>query len=141
MLSYRYPPGYFVQLFTFDFFNYAGIHRPVRLYTTPTVYLSDITITTNFSSDVAHVHFMAVVSSLGSAVWRPDNNVTMNYQLSSKEGVVVASQQGVNLFEGTLVVKNPILWWPVGMNDQTAYLYTLKVSWCMWNIPGNFLRI
>lgn len=44
----RYPPGYFVQNFEFDFFNYAGIHRRVRLYTTPEVYVSDITITSHF---------------------------------------------------------------------------------------------
>lgn len=28
----------------FDFFNYAGINRPVRIYTTPAVYIDDITI-------------------------------------------------------------------------------------------------
>lgn len=28
----------------FDFFNYAGIHRPVKLYTTPWNYIKDITI-------------------------------------------------------------------------------------------------
>ena len=44
----RYPPGYFVQNFEFDFFNYAGIHRRVRLYTTPEVYINDITITSRF---------------------------------------------------------------------------------------------
>lgn len=30
----RYPAGYYEQLYNFDFFNYAGIHRPVILYTT-----------------------------------------------------------------------------------------------------------
>jgi beta-galactosidase/beta-glucuronidase len=29
-----------------DFFNYAGIHRHVHLYTTPTSYVDDITIVT-----------------------------------------------------------------------------------------------
>lgn len=28
----------------FDFFNYAGINRPVRLYTTPEIYIDDITL-------------------------------------------------------------------------------------------------
>ena len=44
-----------------------------------------------------------------------------------KAGNVVASAEGPGLFEGTLVVKNPILWWPVGMSDHPAYLYSLKV--------------
>lgn len=29
-----------------DFFNYAGIHRSVKIYTTPKVYIDDITIVT-----------------------------------------------------------------------------------------------
>lgn len=33
-----------VNLPNFDFFNYAGITRPVRLYTTPAAYIRDITL-------------------------------------------------------------------------------------------------
>jgi beta-glucuronidase len=40
-------PFYFYQDFQFDFFNYAGIHRSVKLYTTPVVYIDDITIVTD----------------------------------------------------------------------------------------------
>lgn len=47
-LLYRYPNGFFVQNIGFDFFNYAGIHRPVLLYTTPRAYVDDITVTTDF---------------------------------------------------------------------------------------------
>ena len=43
----RYAPGYFVQNLQFDFFNYAGIHRSVRLYTTPRYFIDDITIVTD----------------------------------------------------------------------------------------------
>lgn len=34
-----------VQRLQMDFFNYAGIHRPVMLYSTPPVYLDDLSIT------------------------------------------------------------------------------------------------
>ena len=44
----RYPDGFFVQNIYFDFFNYAGIHRPVLLYTTPKAYVDDITVVTDF---------------------------------------------------------------------------------------------
>lgn len=44
---FRYPPGYFEQQIDFDFFNYAGLHRPVYLYTTPQTYVDDILINTN----------------------------------------------------------------------------------------------
>src|SRR5438067_312971 len=30
----------------FDFFNYAGLHRPVKIYTTPATYVKDVTIVT-----------------------------------------------------------------------------------------------
>ncbi|KAL9981810.1 hypothetical protein ACROYT_G010565 [Oculina patagonica] len=118
----RYPPGYFIQETDFDFFNYAGIHRPVKLYTTPVVYLSDITITTSHSDQEGVVNFSSTVSSSGPV------NVSMKYELVDKAGNVVASAQGSDLFEGTLVVKNPKLWWPIGMSDQPAYLYSLKVT-------------
>jgi len=45
----HYPPGYFVQNYQFDFFNYAGIHRHIQLYTTPLRYIDDITVNTDFS--------------------------------------------------------------------------------------------
>ncbi|XP_042579413.1 beta-glucuronidase-like [Cyprinus carpio] len=48
----RYPAGYFVQNTNFDFFNYAGIHRPVLLYTTPKTHIDDITVETTFSDNI-----------------------------------------------------------------------------------------
>ncbi|XP_073257738.1 beta-glucuronidase-like [Porites lutea] len=119
----RYPPGYFVQEFTFDFFNYAGIHRPVKLYTTPAVYLSDITITTSHSNEEGVVNFHSMVSSSAGPV-----NVSMKYEIIDKAGTMVASAEGPDMFDGKLMVKNPELWWPVGMSDQPAYLYSLKVT-------------
>jgi beta-glucuronidase len=35
----------------FDFFNYAGIHRPVVLYTTPSIYIDDISVNTDVNDD------------------------------------------------------------------------------------------
>jgi beta-glucuronidase len=40
-----------VQHYKFDFFNYAGIHRPVVLYTTPRVYIDDISVNTDVNDD------------------------------------------------------------------------------------------
>ena len=42
----RYPEGYFVQNLQFDFFNYAGLHRRVRILITPQNHVDDVTITT-----------------------------------------------------------------------------------------------
>ena len=38
----------------FDFFNYAGIHRPVTLYTTPLSYVEDITLVPRLDGTVAY---------------------------------------------------------------------------------------
>lgn len=127
-IFFRYPPGYFVQKYTFDFFNYAGIHRPVKLYTTPAVYLSDITVTTSFSDNVAEVKVLATVSSISNIVMLPKGDITMQYELFDKSGFVVASAGGPDVFKGILSIKNPVLWWPIGMSDQPAYLYSLKVK-------------
>jgi len=124
----RYPPGYFIQKYTFDFFNYAGIHRPVKLYTTPAVFLSDLTVTTSFSDNVGEVKVLATVSSISSIVMLPKGDIIMQFELFDKSGFVVASVGGPDVFEGTLSVKNPTLWWPIGMSDQPAYLYSLKVK-------------
>lgn len=40
-----------IQSYTFDFFNYAGIHRSVFLYTTPVVYIDDVDVTTDYTDD------------------------------------------------------------------------------------------
>lgn len=40
-----------VQYYKFDFFNYAGIHRSVVLYTTPSVYIDDISVNTDINED------------------------------------------------------------------------------------------
>lgn len=41
----------------FDFFNYAGIHRPVKLYTTPAAYIEEITLVPVVKGNQAEVRF------------------------------------------------------------------------------------
>uniref|UniRef100_A0A1B0BFA5 Glycosyl hydrolases family 2 sugar binding domain-containing protein n=1 Tax=Glossina palpalis gambiensis TaxID=67801 RepID=A0A1B0BFA5_9MUSC len=40
-----------VQTYTFDFYNYAGIHRSVHLYTTPLIYIEDVKIITDLLTE------------------------------------------------------------------------------------------
>lgn len=68
------------------------------------------------------VNFHSTVSSSAGPV-----NVSMKYEIIDKAGTVVASAEGPDMFDGKLMVKNPELWWPVGMSNQPAYLYSLKV--------------
>ena len=56
-----------------DFFNYAGIHRPVKLYIMPAaINLEDVSITASIDEDqnTAEVTFDLVVSRIFFINWR-----------------------------------------------------------------------
>ncbi|KAB0793397.1 hypothetical protein PPYR_13017 [Photinus pyralis] len=118
-----------VQSYTFDFFNYAGIHRPVVLYTTPLVYIDDITVRTDVSGTTGLVFY-----SIGYPL---NNNVTCIVILLDKFGNKVAGADGFG--EGALKVPDANLWWPYMMHSEPAYLYTLQVE--LRNIQGELLDI
>ncbi|KAM4794632.1 beta-glucuronidase [Rhinophrynus dorsalis] len=112
-----YPKGYFVQNIDFDFFNYAGIHRPVVLYTTPPAYIDDITVIMDISGDTGLVNYaVAVVGS---------ESYTVSVSLRDKDGQETATSSGTI---GQLTVKNAKLWWPYLMNENPGYLYSLEVK-------------
>lgn len=113
----KYPAGYFVQNTNFDFFNYAGIHRSVLLYTTPKAYIDDITVTTSFSDSTGFVHYN--VTPGGSA--KPAVKVT----LMDKDGRCVSTADGTL---GVLKVPEVNLWWPYLMHQNPGYLYSMEVQ-------------
>ncbi|XP_063809909.1 beta-glucuronidase isoform X2 [Pseudophryne corroboree] len=112
-----YPKGYFVQEIDFDFFNYAGIHRPVVLYTTPAIYIDDITINTDIQQNTGLVNYeVAVVGS---------DYYSVNVTLRDQDGQEVATGLGA---VGQLKVVNAHLWWPYLMNVNPGYLYSFEVK-------------
>ncbi|XP_024060726.1 beta-glucuronidase [Terrapene carolina triunguis] len=113
----KYPRGYFVQNTRFDFFNYAGIHRPVVLYTTPSVYIDDITVTTAWAGNIGVVQYQVLV--------RGNTRYSLSLNLREKEGKVVATGEGPI---GKLKVVEPKLWWPYLMHENPGYLYYLEVK-------------
>ncbi|CAH1802117.1 unnamed protein product, partial [Owenia fusiformis] len=116
----RYPPGYFVQNLQMDFFNYAGIHRSVRLYTTPKSYLSDVTITTNFSGTEGLVNYALKVNGTQSP------SATYRVVVIDKAG----KEYGPAVKPSDIIhIQNVHLWWPYTMNSEDpAYMYTLKIT-------------
>lgn len=96
----------------FDFFNYAGIHRPVKLYTTPKTYIEDITIVTDFNGDKGHVKYDVTIVGefLGD----------VNISIIDEDGNIVATQKGLS---EEVVIEKVQLWEPLA-----SYLYTLKVD-------------
>ena len=93
----------------FDFFNYAGIHRPVWLYTTPKEYIEDVTVVPAVDGTVQDA-----VKTTGSAPVR----VTV----LDADGNAVASAESA---EGTITIPEVHLWEP---RPGTPYLYTLHIT-------------
>ncbi|XP_013419299.1 beta-glucuronidase [Lingula anatina] len=113
----RYPAGYFVQNLQMDFFNYAGIHRSVRLYSTPRTYIDDITIVTRDTSGVVDYNVTLEGNTAGA---------TLTVDVIDKSGVTVASSSQPR---GKIMIPKPHLWWPYTSNGQDpAYFYTFKVA-------------
>ncbi len=108
-----YPEGYHYQDTFFDFYNYAGIHRPVKLYTTPKRYIEDIVIRTSLNEDFTQAVVSCKITGTDSLkrVCVLDAEGTPVVQAIPVEGAA------------ELIVKNPHLWQP-----GAAYLYRLKVE-------------
>ena len=94
----------------FDFFNYTGIQRPVRLVATPRQYIRDITLVPSLDGEVRFC-----VETAGG-----DGPVLM--EVLDAEGNTAARREGR---EGVLKIPEPKLWepWP-----GTPYLYTARVT-------------
>ncbi|XP_011697202.1 PREDICTED: beta-glucuronidase isoform X1 [Wasmannia auropunctata] len=117
-----------LQTYTFDFFNYAGIHRSVLLYTTPRIYVEDITVRTSLIGDMGIVKYIIQPAGLREGEI-PVCRVTLHnaeHTLAIKEPVYGLS--------GTLKVPLARLWWPRGMDPKPGYLYTLEVRLSVANV-------
>ena len=114
--SSKYPPGAFKLKYTFDFFNYAGIHRPVLLYTRPKkIYISDVNIATNYV-DVAEksakvLYNFDIVSN--------SNNFQCTIQVEDQLGEKIAEFNSCQ--ETVMELKNINFWWPYMMDTRVRY--------------------
>lgn len=133
------------QTYTFDFFNYAGIHRSVVLYTTPKIYIKDIKITTDIKTTQADIYELELNENVGIinytiVIGGANTNEVhdellssvdlyfVHLQLRDKLGAVVVKQHCKEMpFNGSLIVEDVNLWWPYLMNLDYGYLYTLEI--------------
>jgi beta-glucuronidase len=111
-----------VQTYTFDFFNYAGIHRSVHLYTTPATFIKEIVLDSSVDEEGhGHVRFNIIQS----------DNSTSNYAkvaIYDKEENLVDTQSVDASLSGEAIIKDVKRWWPYLMHPEPAYLYTIEVK-------------
>ncbi len=121
-----------INLPNFDFFNYCGINRHVRIYTTPKDYIDDITIVPLLKEMPAKpgesrasfrgiVRYEVAVRSTDSGKGTEEKPVLV--ELLDRDGRVITSMSALS---GELVIDDPVLWepWP-----GDPYLYRLRVSY------------
>ena len=98
------------NLVNFDFFNYAGIHRPVKIYTTPKTFIKDVTIVTDFKDSLGYIDYSIDING----------NAYVLVSVIDEDDNIVAKGVG---FKGNLEIPNVRLWEPMN-----AYLYNLKID-------------
>lgn len=99
----------------FDFFPYAGLHRPVVLYALPPVRIHDVTVATSISDNTGVVDITVVRSDSGNGVGRvrlQGENANIDEPLVFKNGLAKVAIQ----------VSNAQLWSP-----DEPYLYQVDV--------------
>lgn len=101
---------------TYDFYPFAGIHRPVVLYSVPQIFIEDIKVVTGMNDAGGTVK---VTVRLNTAVTGQGQ-----VELKGSEAVIKARLTFNNgVAEATLAVPGAHLW-----SDKDPYLYDLTVS-------------
>src|SRR4051812_20460373 len=105
------PPGIVEngkQTYFHDFFNYAGLHRSVWLYSTPPAFVRDVTVVTGLDG------------TTGTVGYRVEADGDVRAVLLDADGTEVATADGA---EGSLTVPDVHAWRP-----GEGYLYDLRVE-------------
>ncbi|WP_367566737.1 beta-glucuronidase [Lacrimispora sp.] len=94
----------------FDFFNYCGITRPVKIYTTPENYIADLTLVPEAEGTMGRIRYR--VETVGEG--------QVQIAVFTKDGEKVAEAAGA---DGCLEIPDVVLWEPL-----KPYLYDVKVT-------------
>jgi beta-glucuronidase len=103
------PDGRATQETFFDFYNYSGLHRPVRLVALPLAAIEDLTVRTEIAGRTGIVDYAVAA----------DPSLTADVRLLEADGAAAAQARGA---AGRLRVPRARLWAP-----GSPHLYTLEV--------------
>lgn len=142
----RYPEGFKFQETYFDFYNYSGIHRPVKIYKTPKKYIKDIVVETEVSGlqsncpdklnvTIEDYNKLYAENDLPTAkeavvkAWVESTDLISVIKVIDEQGNVVAQKipekcaDKEDKYYVEIELSNPHLW-----NPGAAYLYNLRVE-------------
>ena len=124
---YKYEKPIRVQRYFHDFYNYAGIHRPVKLYSTPQNYVKDVRVVTDIDGKAGIIRYETEVCGSGQ-VW---------VEVRDAAGALAGTAEGG---KGEIRIENAVFWKPmesylyrftvmVGQDDKAQEdVYTMKVG-------------
>lgn len=101
----------------FDFFNYCGITRPIRIYTTPKSYIEDISLVSQVDGANADISYRIQTEADNSTA----EGLECKIEVFDEKCHKVAESSGET---GVLHIDNVRLWQPLN-----AYLYQIKVKY------------
>ena len=104
----------------FDFFNYCGITRPVRLLVMPESYIDDITIVPEVEITGEGKGNAVLRYSVDTCIADHSHKRTCRVEILDREGNVAGTSEGEN---GKIDLQNAVLWQPL-----KPYLYRVKVQ-------------
>ncbi len=148
----RYPDGFHFQETYFDFYNYSGLHRPVKLYATPKKYISDLVIQTeveglsadnSIKNPVSIAEYNQLARSALPTAERAKVQVVINAtdeikvvkifdgqdrevaktEVRRNKDAKTEVRRNGDAYSAELVIEQPVLW-----NPGAAYLYRLQVE-------------
>lgn len=99
----------------FDFFNFAGLQRPVRIYSTPQTFVQDVTVVTDYKEEQGEERQGIVRYSVDIS-----GEADMRVTVLDEVGEIVCSGTEPS---GVLDIPSVRLWQPLN-----AYLYTLRIE-------------
>ena len=152
----RYPRDYLANTYTFDFFNYAGIHRTVHLILQPATNIRDLTVHTTklvrVGEDLGHGLGKKIKISelLNNVIFFNFSSALLEFEIDMELGSQTASRPLQCLVvlqdedaqtkaatqvdavqttcKGKLEVRAAKLWWPIGSRPQPGYRHTVRVG-------------
>lgn len=122
----HYPSGYKQVLLNFDFYNYAGIHRSVILYSVPRTHIHALSYSTRniFDNSALIEYNFAHSKQTHFDSSNDDDKITCLIEIIDKDtNEIITSSKHCS---GDLMINNVTLWWPYGMSNRPGYLYTGK---------------